>query len=164
MRDRIFSSVLLPAPLMPMSASASPRCTSNDTSLQRPELLALDARERVAHAPARSPRRASSARCSRGESCTSCRRLESRWRAALDDIGKLPFGPLEDGRAEHEQRQGDRRADQARYGSGGIGLAGSSDARNATIERGKRIDEIEEPLIAARESATRRTPPGSRTA
>ena len=39
--DRIFSSVLLPAPLRPMMPTTSPGCTSNDTSFRRPERRAL---------------------------------------------------------------------------------------------------------------------------
>ena len=51
MRDRIFSSVLLPAPLLPISASASPRLTSNDTSRSAQNCSRSHARERMPHPP-----------------------------------------------------------------------------------------------------------------
>ena len=71
-RDRIFSSVDLPAPLRPMMPTTSPRLISKVTSLQRPELLDLvagDDRPAAHHVAAPS-----------GASCCADRAITSRKR------------------------------------------------------------------------------------
>ena len=71
MRDRIFSSVDLPAPLRPMMPTTSPRLTSKTDVLERPELLDLVAGDDAARPRSMSLRRAR-------EALAPCRAITSR--------------------------------------------------------------------------------------
>src|SRR5215203_983711 len=108
MRLRIFSSVLLPAPLLPMILIASPRATAKLTSCSAQKGSTVVPRSRR-HPPAT----ASTTFVGFGTLCLIRYFLDRpRTSTALpsDDIRELPFGRSEEGKPCRENRERHERA------------------------------------------------------
>ena len=105
-RLRIFSSVLLPAPLRPMIADRLAGGDVEGDVVERPERLPDRSLERVAEAPQRGFRHRVRAQLGRGDLVVlpEPRALIAR----SDDIGELPFHPSEAQSADEEQHHARR--------------------------------------------------------
>ena len=136
-RLRIFSSVLLPAPLRPMIPTTSPGWTSNETPLNAQNVSASDALTSPVSRNRRNGDVIASVTASRNElarcDCAAPRRYDllrssttiagrlmvgrrGRWDRRSDQVGESTLGPAEVGEPEDEQGQRRDRRDRQRDG------------------------------------------------
>src|SRR5918911_368345 len=160
MRERIFSSVVLPAPLRPITPTAWPRATSKPTSSSA-QISSRRTRCRRSRRKARRASPSSSSRSVRKATCSPIAYCFARPRTEItrsDDIGEAPLGAGEvDGADDDED---DRRADRDEQRA----QVRAADAEQAPAEAvdhaGHRVQAVDRPVGAVDEA--RRVGDGAR--